>query len=71
MQSFHFRVENFGDSDFAHFFEDGTKLKIPFEIKPGFENTSVNIINIFIDLGLFVRSGELKPHLNIALVRHL
>ena len=27
-------LENMTDSDFVHIFEDGTKLKMPFEITP-------------------------------------
>ena len=27
-------LENMRDSDFVHIFEDGTKLKMPFEITP-------------------------------------
>ena len=34
--------EKVKDSDFSHFFEDGTKLKIPSDIKPPFEILNKN-----------------------------
>ena len=32
--NFFILLENMNHSDFVHFFEDGTKLKMPFEITP-------------------------------------
>ena len=34
-------LKNWG-TEISHIFEDETKLKIPFKIKPGFENNSIN-----------------------------
>ena len=38
LSTFHFKFEKLSGIDLAHFFEDGTKLKIHPEIKPPLHN---------------------------------